>query len=353
MSGSTLSGLGLSLGQAQEPDEELEPVLPGERDWDAEARVLGWKPLPADPEHPQKHEFQGDPAKWTDSRTFVLRGEQNMPVMREQIRRLSEKNRRQEQQLDQMRQQQEESARKIDDLLDLAKNAQARGYKQARAELEAQKREAIQNGDVATVDKIEAGMREIDADAAKLAKVGAKPAEPAAPSGQPRLDPAIDTFARENASWWNKDNFLTQQMIAEHLVVMRKHPAMSTADQLDKALTALKEKFPAEFGITPQPKPPASRPAQDPVEDDVDDEPILAPRRQAPTVAAPRAVIEGGPRSRSAFERIPQEDRAEAKREFARFQNHDPGLTEGEFVELFLNPGADVLAVQRKYRGQK
>jgi hypothetical protein len=323
----------------------VDPGAGEERDWEAEARAQGWKPLPADPANVQPNEFRGEPAKWCDARTYVMRGEEALPVLRETVRRLTDRNARQERKIEQLETVNQESLKKIDDLIDLAKTAQARGYRQAREELEQKRIEAITNGDVATVTKIELGLKQIDIDAAALDKVG-KPIDlptPAAPTApKPAApDPEIEAFAEANKAWWNKDNFLTQQMIAEHLVVMRESPAMPLGDQLAKALTTLKGKFPREFGITPRP---TAAPAA--TEDEVDDEP---PRRAAP-VAAPRHEPEGGVRHRSPWERIPEAERAEAKKEFARMQGFDEGLTAEEYVETYVNPSADIVSLQKKFR---
>jgi hypothetical protein len=325
----------------------------GERDWDAEARAQGWKPLPADPANPQPHEFRGDPAKWTDSRTFVLRGEEHMPVLRETVRRLTEKNARQEKELERLRQAQEESTRKIDDLLALAKDARASGYKQARRELEQKQREAIQNGDVETYDQISAGLKDIDAEAARIDQIGKTAAAPAvttptAPPEPPPVDPAVTAFVDANG-WFKTDAVLRQNMIAEHLTVIKKHPAMPEAQRLDLALAALKKRFPTEFGITSHPAPVPAH------EQDMDEEDLTpAPRRQAPAVAAPRATPDGGTRTRNPFERIPAgQERDDAKREFERFKGHDPGLTAEEYVETYLNPHADIVAIQQKHRSKK
>lgn len=342
---------GLDLPDAGD-EEELPGAAGGERDWDAEARVLGWKPLPVDPEAPQPHEYRGDPAKWCDSRTFVQRGEAAMPVLRETVRRLTEKNLRQERELGELRKNQEEAARKIDDLLSLAKDARASGYRQARAELEQQRREAIQNGDVAAVDQITEGLKEIDAEAARLEQVGKTPPPAPATPPQPQIEPHIQAFLDANP-WFRTDPVLHQNMVAEHMAVIKKHPAMPDAQRLDIALTNLKKRFPTEFGVTPQPAPQPA-PAPDPVEDMDDEDLTPAPRRHAPSVAAPRATPEGGTRNRSPFERIAAgPEREEAKKEFKRFQGHDPGLTEAEYVEMYLNPHADIVAIQAKYRSKK
>lgn len=341
---------GLDLGSDPGAGREHVAPEPPERDWEAEARAVGWKPLPEDPQNPQSHEYKGDPAKWTDARSFILTRDNNLGVMRENVNRLTDQNRRLVRDLEEMRRQRAEDSKKIDDLVLLAKDARASGYKQARRELEEQQREALRNGDEATFDKIADGLKEIDAAAAKLDDIGKKSAAPAATPAANEPPPpsqAVQAFLDSNP-WFVRDQFLHDQMIAEHLAVIKKHPGLTEAQQLDKALTSLKGRFPDEFGITPAPKPtPAAAPESELVEE-VEEEP--APRRNAPT-PTPREATPL-PRGRSHFEKIPQAEREEARKQFKRFQGFDEGLTEGEFVELYLNPNANIIEIQAKYRSK-
>lgn len=76
-------------------DETTEPVTPTIVDFNkplgdmsddeaAEyAKTLGWSP---------KEEFRGDKSRWTDAKTFAERAEKLTPVLRENLRRLAEKN---------------------------------------------------------------------------------------------------------------------------------------------------------------------------------------------------------------------------------------------------------------------
>ena len=58
--------------EAETEDQEIEVATDeadgetGERDWEADARAMGWSP---------KAEFKGDKTHWIDAKSFVERGE--------------------------------------------------------------------------------------------------------------------------------------------------------------------------------------------------------------------------------------------------------------------------------------
>ena len=49
-------------------------------DIEARARAMGWRP---------QEEFNGDPAKWKPAEDFVAKGENDLPVLRENMRRMT------------------------------------------------------------------------------------------------------------------------------------------------------------------------------------------------------------------------------------------------------------------------
>lgn len=51
------------------------------RDFESEARGMGWKP---------KEEFRGDPDRWSDAETYVKRGEEFLPIVQSNNRKLKE-----------------------------------------------------------------------------------------------------------------------------------------------------------------------------------------------------------------------------------------------------------------------
>jgi hypothetical protein len=49
---------------------------------------LGWRPLPADADHPTDKEYKGDPTKFVEADEYVERGERVLPIVREHAKKL-------------------------------------------------------------------------------------------------------------------------------------------------------------------------------------------------------------------------------------------------------------------------
>lgn len=78
----------LDLAGTPSPDTTTQPEPPapaaqdtGSKDYEQEARTLGWVP---------REEFRGDPDHWIDAKTFVERGRQVLPILQANNRRLLE-----------------------------------------------------------------------------------------------------------------------------------------------------------------------------------------------------------------------------------------------------------------------
>lgn len=71
-----------SVEPTQQPETQVNNELNNtqSRDWEAEARQMGWT-----------DNFKGDPNKFIDAKTFVEKGENQMPLMKAEIKELREK----------------------------------------------------------------------------------------------------------------------------------------------------------------------------------------------------------------------------------------------------------------------
>jgi hypothetical protein len=192
-------------------DDEPGTHIPGEeppaRDFDAEARELGWLP---------KEEFKGDATRWTDAETFVRKGETVLPLIKAQNKALK---------------------REIDDLKKQFRKASAhfgkaeeRAYERAIAELRAKQEAAVENGDLAAHRAVS---KEIDALSKEMP--GNKPADTTAEDARE----AFDTWREDNA-WYDRANLASA---AELEVSARLY-----ADRMvEKHIDQTKTKSPAEF----------------------------------------------------------------------------------------------------------
>jgi hypothetical protein len=124
-------------GQEQQQEEQQEVNTEVED----KARVMGWKP---------KEEYKGDPNRWTDAETFVKVGEERIPVMKENYRKLEDKFKNLEDKLTATQEFQKESSK--------------RQYERAMKDLQEQQRQAVEEADTETFDKIEKQKEQIEVD---------------------------------------------------------------------------------------------------------------------------------------------------------------------------------------------
>lgn len=294
-------------------EDEINEVDEALAETEARARAMGWHPL---------EDFKGDPERWTDAAAFIARGEEHLPILRDQNRRLADKVSRLEGEVSNLTKNSTEQLEAIRDLTSLAKRSNEQGYQRALAEEKAKRREAVQNGDQEAFDQSEERI-------ARMTEARAETERPPTPRETPpakpaaAVDPAVQDFVDENP-WFNTNQFLNTQMIAAHGKVMRRAPAMALADQLAEALDDLKEQFPEEFGVRrTETRPRAAA--------------VSAPSRHTP-----------GRTAKSGFDLIDDpNERAEAKAAFERIKRQQPDMTEKDYLAIYLDPHADVLALKR------
>jgi len=194
------TGHGDSAGEAAAPDYE------------ARALKLGWTP---------KDQFKGDPEKHIDAETFVKRGDELMPILRAQNRKLIDR-------LDQAERTAKQAA-------EFFSKAEQRAYERARADILAEQEAAVESGDVAAHRA-----------AAKKLDQLEKPAAIAAPKVDPEA--AAEAFAdwgRENK--WYASNRIMQAYADAQSDKMLKGGALPGPEHLAKITEIVKAKFPEEF----------------------------------------------------------------------------------------------------------
>ncbi len=298
------------------PDDELDP------NDEERARARGWKPL---------EEWKGPPEKWRSLEEFLRVGE-DPRVLAEENRRLGDRlvrvERRTERELTELRKTAEEQTAAITALTALARRADKAGYERARAELIEQRKLAVETGDTSAFDQIEEQIGVLDTER----RAAAVPEAPA----KAVIDPAISAFFAANADWFVPGTPIHKAMLAHFDLAEKLRPNDTTEQQLAFAKQRLVADFPSRF---PQMAAPAA--------DDDDFEPEPAPRRRAPNVAAPSPPPRRPGRQPTGWDTIedPQE-RGEAQAAFAAIKRADPGMTEGEYLEIYNNPRADEIALR-------
>lgn len=139
-------------------------TTPPERDYEAEARLQGWRP---------KEEFPGDQNRWVDAETFVKRADEVMPLLKAQNKQLH---------------------RKVSDLeRDIKRFSKFAGAaeERIRAEIEAEMKKAVETGDTKAFDAARKKEQDLDKSDGKT-KFTVED-----------LDSAFETF-RDDNPWYDR-----------------------------------------------------------------------------------------------------------------------------------------------------
>lgn len=139
---------------------------------EAKARNLGWVP---------RDEYHGDPDQWKDAEEFVRHGEDTLPILRENLKRLHKK-------LD-------DQNKVIRDFAEHHKKVEERAYQRALKKLQDERKEAVGKGDIDEFEKID---KEIE----DLKKI--KPKK----TTQSEKNPEFSDWASEN-DWYGEDIDMT------------------------------------------------------------------------------------------------------------------------------------------------
>lgn len=261
--------------QPVEVIEADEPQTP--RDFEAEARRQGWKPL---------EEFKGDPEKWTDAETFAKRADDNLPMLQKTTQAQARKLERME--------------RDLKFALGQLQTAERRSYEKAKADLEQRQDEAAEVGDLASVRKARDDLKKLNEDVATQA----------APIATPREAEEAVIEWREANPWYDSDP------------VARDYANLVAADNVDLAKTMR----PAEFYEMVAEKVKTRFGARLEVADDDDPKPA---RKKVSAVegATPRK----GPRGSRTFSDLP----VEAQRMADRFVERGYLKSRDDYVKTY------------------
>lgn len=145
------------------------------------ALTMGWTP---------KAQFKGDPEKWVDAETFVKRGEEFLPFLKANNRRLEQALERANAKLEQM-------DKGLKGAIQQLSKADARAYTKARADLEAELEQYAAAGNTEAVKAVTKDIVELERETA---------AKPEANDDAP--PPEMQAWMGDNP-WYGKDKALT------------------------------------------------------------------------------------------------------------------------------------------------
>lgn len=279
-------------GEVVDNIPDVDPELQAVED---RARRQGWRP---------KEEYRGDPSRWVDARTFVLRGEAELPILRERFRKIDTEFSATRTELNDVKKKLTEATEVLVEFRDMSRNAEQRAYDRAKDELRQRQREAVQE---ASPEKFDAAQRQIDA-LPQPAPVPPKRPEPVAaavgalpPGAGP--DPVTLQWINDNP-WFNIDRPMHDYALYEDREIKMEFPGWSVAEQLAEVRQRTMDKFPEKFGNT---------------------------RRRTPSaVAASAAPL---PKTKGKTVKDLPDD---AKAALERFKKQIPGYKEQEYLDMYF-----------------
>lgn len=307
---------------------EMQPGETEDRDYEAEARQLGWHPL---------SEFNGDPKDFVDAKAFVIRGESRLPILQENNRKLSQRVRRTDDELAETRAKLAEMDTSLKALRTMAEKSNEAGYQRALADLKAQQRQAVADGDVPRFEKIETEIAAVEATREEIAP---KP-EPVPARKGPKGTPEFQAWLAENNDWVQADPILAKAGVDAELSLRQGDDDLTEGEIWDRVTEMVREKYPRRFAkATGEQAPPAREPGEAPLRRAA---PVLAPRGGSPA----NQVRKGGIASIQ-----DPEERKIAQAAFNSIKRGIPDYTEAEYMKAYTQPNYDPIpdATARKLK---
>lgn len=270
---------------------DVEPEVEVEIDpFEERARRMGWRPL---------EEYNGDKARWVDAKTFVERGENELPILRERNRALDRRLANTERTVEETSNRLKETTQVLTEVREMARAAEERGYATARRELAERERKAVAEAQVEEYDRIQRERAALDAERPKITST-----PPKEPEARPPVttNPAIDAWIADNP-WFNSDPVLNSVAIAFDASLQRDAPHLGMSERLDEVKKQVMTRFPEKFNNPRRAAPPAV---------------------STTNLAAPKNNKKG-------IKDLPKE----AQDAFARFKRQMPAYTEEEYLKVY------------------
>lgn len=199
-----------------------------EEEAENKAHALGWRP---------KDEFSGDPDKFTDAKTFLQKANENIPMLRENYRKIDAQNQKFSEQIEQL-------TKQIAGVNQRLIDAEKRGYEKAVADIEAAQRAAALDGDMEKYDALQKRKDDLSLKSSTA---------PQAPQNVPQGEPlpiedriALEIFQSQNP-WFKQDAELNEDMCAYVMGIKSRNPNISMSDVLQKAKEKVVKANPLKF----------------------------------------------------------------------------------------------------------
>ena len=201
--------------EENEENQEQEEAVDSDVDSDIEerARAMGWVP-------PEEFKGKGSPRT---AQEFIDFGEKSAPILSDRLDRANAKI--------------EELGGVITNLTGVVNDVKEQSYQRALAEVKAEQRLAVEEGDTKAYDMAEK----------KLDKLGKTVTKEAAKAGTDAPPPEVRDWVEKN-QWFDNDPALRSTAITYLTDVQNEFPGMNLDDQLTEVSKMVKQAFPRKFG---------------------------------------------------------------------------------------------------------
>lgn len=159
------------------------------------ARRMGWRP---------KEEFRGDTSRWVDADTYVKRGEEFIPLIQAENRKLRDDLQAAKQKTDELAQTVSDAQEALEALKQYQSTATRAAVEKAKQDLREQIKAARRDDDVDAELAAQTSLRRVEEEEAKLKEAKEKKPEPAAKKEEPKIDPAFAAWQADNP-WFGAD----------------------------------------------------------------------------------------------------------------------------------------------------
>lgn len=208
-------------------DEDTEDEEESEEDdltIEQKARLMGWIP---------KEDYRKPPKTWVDAKEFVRRGQEELPVIRDTVRRMTKSLADKEKEITE-----------LTSTFDAALEFMEKQHNKKLKAIEQQKIEAVELGDSEAYKALTQEEKELLDDAPKFKKAE-KPKQEGTLTEDERA--TMDAWAAKN-QWFKSDKDLTVEMTAMFGVVEQTNPDLTLPEILAEAKKRVIRLHPDKFG---------------------------------------------------------------------------------------------------------
>ncbi|WP_299477013.1 hypothetical protein [uncultured Paracoccus sp.] len=214
--------------EQQQPAQDAAPAEPSVED---RARAMGWV---------DKDQFRGPPDRWRPAEDFVKRGEDELPILRENLHRATHK----------ITQLERDYASRIDGI----QRATAIALQNQRAQIEAQyeqrMRDAVNYGDLNAYDALRnervQAINQFDQHAVEALSQPQQQMQPQTPTYAPEQVPVVQSWTKNNP-WYGRDPEMSAVAYHYSTRIGQQNPQMSLQANLAETEKYMRQRYPEAF----------------------------------------------------------------------------------------------------------